>query len=100
MVFALVTAVGVLAVATGIACVRGWDVLRPFLEPIALVLLAFPPTTYLAAPLPFHEWGAAAYWAFLIAGSLLFGVIAWALRRGVAAPARGSSTASPSPSSH
>ncbi|MET0902041.1 MAG: hypothetical protein ABWZ52_02270 [Acidimicrobiales bacterium] len=81
VVFALVSAVGALAVATGIACVRGWDVLRPFLEPIALVLLAFPATTYLAAPLPFHDWGAAAFWAFLVAGSLLFGVIACALRR-------------------
>jgi hypothetical protein len=81
VVMTLVVAVGALAVLTGIACVRGWSLLRPFLEAFALGLLAFPAMTYLAAPLPFHEWGAGAYWAFLLAGSVAFGVIAWVLRR-------------------
>jgi hypothetical protein len=43
---------------------------------VALVLLAFPSLTYLAAVFPFYEWGVAAYWLFLVIGSLLVGVLA------------------------
>jgi hypothetical protein len=33
----------------------------------ALAVLGLLPATYLAAPLPFHDWGSVAYWAFIIA---------------------------------
>jgi hypothetical protein len=36
--------------------------------------------TYLAALLPFHDWGALAYWAFLLVGSTVVGAAASLLR--------------------
>jgi hypothetical protein len=48
---------------------------------VALALLGFPGMTYLAALLPFHEWGAGAYWAFLIGGSVLLAALGWTVRR-------------------
>lgn len=77
----LVVAVSLLAVAAGLACVRGWLRLRRGLEVVSLSLLAFPPLTYLAALAPFHDWGAVAYWAYLVLGSAAVGLGADRLRR-------------------
>jgi len=46
-------------------------------EVAALALLAYLPVTFLAGALPLNKWGAAAYWAFLVGGSLLFGLLAY-----------------------
>ena len=77
----MVIAVSVLALAAAGAWMRRWDQVDPVLERVALALLAFPSLTYLAALLPFHDWGAAAYWGFLIAGSALVATAAGAVRR-------------------
>jgi hypothetical protein len=53
----------------------------PWLEYAALCLLATIPLVYLAAPIPFREWGVGAYFAYLIGGSLLLGAGYFALRR-------------------
>lgn len=71
VVFTVVIAVSALALAAGFACVRGWTRLRPWLQAASLWLLAFPAMTYLAALLPFHEWGMAAYWGFTVVGAAL-----------------------------
>ena len=80
VVLTVVIAVSALALAAGIGCVRGWSVLRPWLEVASLWLLAFPPMTYLAALLPFHDWGMAAYWAFVVVGAALAAAVASSLR--------------------
>jgi hypothetical protein len=80
VVLSVVAAVSVLALAAAAAMLRRWDRLLRWLEPVALVLLALPSMTYLAALLPFHDWGAAAYWGFLIAGSAGLGAAASLLR--------------------
>lgn len=77
----VVVAVSALALAAAGAFARGWRRVLPWLERAALVLLVFPSMTYLAALLPFHEWGVAAYWVFLVVGSLAVGVAASMLRR-------------------
>ncbi len=82
VVLTLVIAVSVLALAAGIGCVRGWSRLRPWMEAASLWLLAFPSMTYLAALLPFHDWGAAAYWAFTVAGAALVAAAVSTFRRG------------------
>ena len=66
VVLTLVVAVGVLArrAPASHACAGGRCSDRCS-SAVALGLLAFPAMTYLAALLPFHEWGAGAYWAFL-----------------------------------
>jgi hypothetical protein len=43
----------------------------------ALALLGFLPATYLAGLLPFHDWGALAYWAFLLVVGVALGLVAW-----------------------
>lgn len=80
VVLTVVIAVSVLALAAGIGCVRGWSVLRPWLEATSLWLLAFPPMTYLVALLPVHEWGAPAYWAITIGGAAVIAAAVWSLR--------------------
>lgn len=76
VVTTVVVSVSVLAlVATG-ALLLGWGALRPWLARAALVLLAFPSLTYLAAVFPFYEWGSSAYWLFVVLGSLLVGLAA------------------------
>lgn len=42
----------------------------------ALCVLSFLPATFLAAPLPFHEWGSLAYWGFVVAISAAIGLLA------------------------
>jgi len=81
VVLAVVISVSALALAAAVALLRGWSKVLPWLERLSLVLLAFPSMTYLAALLPFHEWGAPAYWAFLVAGSLVVGGLGSMLRR-------------------
>ena len=76
VVMTVVISVGLLALAAAAVLISGWDDVRPWLARVALVLLAFPSLTYLAAVFPFYEWGVAAYWLFLVLGSLLVGVLA------------------------
>ncbi len=54
---------------------------RHAVEVAALAVLAVLPLTYLAGALPFHEWGAPAYWAFLVVGGSLLGYVAQRLAR-------------------
>ncbi len=54
---------------------------RHAVEVASLAVLAVLPLTYLAGALPFHEWGAPAYWAFLILGGGLLGYAAQRLLR-------------------
>jgi len=73
VVLTVVVSVSLLALVTAGALLAGRREVRPWLAQAALVLLAFPSLTYLAALFPFHEWGAAAYWLFLVLGSLVIG---------------------------
>lgn len=61
--------------------------LRSITEVAALAVLFFLPYTYVAGAFPFHRWGAAAFWGFLLAAS---GATAWvvhaATRRNVVDP--------------
>jgi hypothetical protein len=75
VVVSVVVSVSVLSLAA-VAVLLRWRHLRPLLARVALVLLAFPSLTYLAALFPFHDWGAAAYWGFLILGSVLVAQLA------------------------
>jgi hypothetical protein len=43
----------------------------------ALALLGFLPATYLAGLFPFHDWGALAYWSFLLVVGTAIGLVAW-----------------------
>jgi hypothetical protein len=79
VVHTVVISVSLLALLTTAVLLCRWDRLRPLLALAALVLLAFPSLTYLAALFPFYEWGTAAYWCFLVLGSLLVGLGAAAL---------------------
>jgi len=67
-----VAAVGVVAAVllVGALALRGKGWARPVAEVGALAAVAFLPATYLAGALPFHRWGAAAYWGFLVAASV------------------------------
>lgn len=56
----------------------GW---RHGVEVASLAVLAVLPLTYVAGIFPFHEWGAPAYWAFLIVGGAILGVLAQSLLR-------------------
>lgn len=76
VVLAAVVSVSLLALTTAAVLLNGWLRLRPLLSRAALVLLAFPSMTYLAAVFPFHDWGTPVYWLFLILGSLLVGLAA------------------------
>jgi hypothetical protein len=49
---------------------------RHSVEVASLAVLAVLPLTYVAGLFPFHEWGSAAYWAFLILGGGLLGFLA------------------------
>jgi hypothetical protein len=44
---------------------------------VALSLLGFLPATYLAGLFPFHDWGAIAYWAFILVVGVALGLVAW-----------------------
>ncbi len=57
-----------------------------FLEVSALGLLGALPLTYLAALLPFPEWGAGAYALFLFGGGATIGVLAASARKHVLLP--------------
>lgn len=81
VVVAMVIAVSLLALASAGAWAAGWSRWDPWLERLALGLLAFPSLTYLAVLFPFHDWGAVAYWAFLVGGSLAVAALGSALRR-------------------
>ncbi len=80
VVLALVTAVSALALVAALAFVCGWRRAEPWLAQAALVLLAFPSCTYLAALLPFDEWGAGAYWAVVGGASIAISGVARLLR--------------------
>ena len=77
MVLTVVVSVSLLALVATAVLLSGWGHLRPWLARAALVLLAFPSLTYLAAVFPFYTWGTTAYWLFLVLGSLLVGQAAW-----------------------
>jgi hypothetical protein len=81
VVVTMISVVSALALALAVALLRGWTWLLPWLERFALSLLAFPSLTYLAALFPFYDWGAGAYWAFLVAGSMVVGLLASTFRR-------------------
>jgi hypothetical protein len=76
---AFITGIALLALAS-IALLRG-DRRSRAIEHLSLILLAVPPMTYLVAPLPFHEWGAAAYFATVGGGAAVLGVAFAELRR-------------------
>lgn len=60
---------------------------RQMVEVASLAVLSVLPLTYLAALLPFDEWGAAAFWAYLVLGGAALGTAAQAgLRRWPADP--------------
>lgn len=80
VVLAVVISVSALALVAAVALLRGWTWAPPWLERVALVLIALPSMTYLAALMPFHDWGVAAYWGFLVLGSLVIGGAASFLR--------------------
>jgi hypothetical protein len=73
VVLFLVVAVGLLALATAFVLVRGATRAEPWLSHAALVLVFFPPMTYLAALFPFHDWGSGPYWLFLLGASTAAG---------------------------
>lgn len=77
VVLTVVVSVSALALAAAVVLVLGWNGLRPWLARAALVLLALPSLTYLAALLPFYDWGTTAYWLFLGLGALLVGLVSW-----------------------
>jgi hypothetical protein len=81
VVLFLVVAVGLLALATALAFLRRATRAEPWLARAALALLCLPAMTYLAALLPFHDWGSAAYWLFLLATSIAAGTVAAAAGR-------------------
>lgn len=80
VVLTVVISVSVLALASALVLIGGWRRHRRSLAPVALVLLALPSLTYLAALFPFYDWGAVAYWLFLVLGSLLVGLTSFMLR--------------------
>ncbi len=51
----------------------GW--LRAVLPWAACMMLAYLPMVYLARLIPFHDAGVAAYWAFLVLGSIALGAL-------------------------
>lgn len=71
VVLTVVVSVSLLALVAALALVRGWDRALPWTERAALVLLALPSMTYLAALLPFYDWGPAAYVGFLVGGAVV-----------------------------
>ncbi len=81
VVTTVVVSVSGLAISVALGLLRGWRRVLPWLEGVALVLIALPSMTYLAALLPFHKWGVASYWGFLVSGSLVVGGLAYTLRR-------------------
>ncbi len=81
VVVTMVLSVSLLALAAAGVWAAGWSRWNPWLERVALGLLAFPSLTYLAALLPFQNWGASAYWSFLVLGSLLLAMLGWQARR-------------------
>jgi hypothetical protein len=60
VVMTVVISVGLLALVAAAVLINGWNDARPWLARVALVLLAFPSLTYLAAAFPFYEWGVTA----------------------------------------
>ena len=61
--------------------------LRSGVEIATLGVLAYLPVTYLAGAFPFHEWGSAAYWAFVLSLSVASaGLIHLVTRRGLVDP--------------
>ncbi len=66
---ALVVAHLLLLVAVAVSTWRGGRRIGA-LRFAAVALLAVLPLTYLAGLLPFADWGAASYWAFLVGGAL------------------------------
>lgn len=70
VVLGVVALTGGLALLTAIALLREWEPALGWAARASLVLLALPSMTYLAALLPFHEWGTAAYVGFLGVGAL------------------------------
>ena len=54
---------------------------RQAVEVASLAVLAVLPLTYIAGAFPFHEWGAPAFWAYLIGGGALLGIAAQRLLR-------------------
>ena len=69
----------VLAGATVLVLWRGdrrWTAwLRAVLPWAACMMLAYLPMVYLARLIPFHDAGVAAYWAFLVPGSIALGAL-------------------------
>ncbi len=55
--------------------------LRSAVEIATLGVLIYLPATFLAGALPFHEWGSAAYWAFVILVSVVVSSGIYALTR-------------------
>jgi len=55
--------------------------LRTAVEVASLSVLAYLPVTYLAGALPFHEWGSAAYWGFVLVISIVVAGVIHALTR-------------------
>ncbi|MHB1139716.1 MAG: hypothetical protein ACYC2O_12230, partial [Microthrixaceae bacterium] len=55
--------------------------LRATVEIATLAVLIYLPVTFLAGALPFHEWGSAAYWAFVIVVSAAIATVTYLLTR-------------------
>lgn len=55
--------------------------LRSGTEVATLAVLLYLPVTFLAGALPFHEWGSAAWWAFVVGASALAATVVHLLTR-------------------
>lgn len=86
VIYVLISAVGALALAAAGAMAFGWRRAEPWLARCSLGVLAFPVLTYLAAPFPFHDHGAPAYWAFLLGGSAVVALALSSVRRSWVGP--------------
>lgn len=58
-------------------------VLRTFSELVPLVVLAYLPATFIAGAIPFHEYGAGAWWAFVVGLAAVVASTAYFLTRRV-----------------
>ena len=70
-----------------VTMVWGGRRLRSVVEVSTLAVLIYLPATFLAGALPFHEWGSAAYWAFVVVvAAVVATVIYLATRRALVDP--------------
>jgi hypothetical protein len=81
IVLLVVFLTSVLALVGAVALLREWSKPLAWAARSGLVLLALPSLTYLAALLPFHEWGSLSYVGFVGVGALAVAVACSLLAR-------------------